>query len=90
MVKPGTIVSGTVELVTPDAIVVNVNNGQSHLKGTVPTQHLSDHRGIPLTLACLMIAHFDFFRRCNGLLHSDDFFLFADTFCYTCLHLDVA
>nr|GMD47877.1 rRNA biogenesis protein RRP5 isoform X1 [Ipomoea batatas] len=46
MVKPGTIVSGTVELVTPDAIVVNVNNGQSHLKGTVPTQHLSDHRGL--------------------------------------------
>nr|GMD39701.1 rRNA biogenesis protein RRP5 isoform X1 [Ipomoea batatas] len=27
--------SGIVELVTPDAIVVNVNNGQSHLKGTV-------------------------------------------------------
>ncbi|CAH9109012.1 unnamed protein product [Cuscuta europaea] len=46
LVKPGNVVSGTIDLVTPDAIVVTVKNAQICLKGTIHPEHLSDHRGL--------------------------------------------
>ncbi|XP_010317858.1 rRNA biogenesis protein RRP5 [Solanum lycopersicum] len=44
LVKPGNVVSGVVERVTPDAIVLDVTS-QGHFKGTVSPQHLADHSG---------------------------------------------
>ncbi|KAM3246622.1 rRNA biogeneis protein RRP5 [Capsicum annuum] len=44
LVKPGNVVSGVVERVTPDAIVLDVT-AQGRFKGTISPQHLSDHSG---------------------------------------------
>ncbi|PHT60850.1 hypothetical protein T459_35299 [Capsicum annuum] len=44
LVKPGNVVSGVVERVTPDAIVLDVTV-QGHFKGTISPQHLSYHSG---------------------------------------------
>ncbi|KAL3341525.1 hypothetical protein AABB24_025863 [Solanum stoloniferum] len=44
LVKPGNVVSGVVERVTPDAIVLDVT-AQGHFKGTISPQHLTDHSG---------------------------------------------
>ncbi|KAJ8544824.1 hypothetical protein K7X08_017407 [Anisodus acutangulus] len=44
LVKPGNVVSGVVERVTPDAIVLDVT-AKGHFKGTILPQHLADHIG---------------------------------------------
>lgn len=44
LVKPGNVVSGVVERVTPDAIILDVT-AQGHFKGTISPQHLADHSG---------------------------------------------
>ncbi|KAK4432202.1 rRNA biogenesis protein RRP5 [Sesamum alatum] len=43
-VKPGSLVSGVVERVTPQTIVVDINTS-SHMKGTISPEHLADHHG---------------------------------------------
>ncbi|KAL0346327.1 UNVERIFIED_CONTAM: rRNA biogenesis protein RRP5, partial [Sesamum radiatum] len=48
-VKPGSLVSGVVERVTPQTIVVDVNNS-SHMKGTISPEHLADHHGLAALL----------------------------------------
>ncbi|XP_073149006.1 rRNA biogenesis protein RRP5-like isoform X2 [Henckelia pumila] len=50
-VKPGSLVAGVVELVSPHEIVVNVN-ASSHMKGTISLEHLADQHG----LATLMLS----------------------------------
>lgn len=44
LVKPGKVVSGVVEQVTADAVVIDVT-AQGHFKGTISPQHLADHTG---------------------------------------------
>lgn len=44
MVKLGSVVSGVVELVMPNAIFLHVNV-KGNMKGTIYTEHLADHRG---------------------------------------------
>ncbi|PON46626.1 Polyribonucleotide nucleotidyltransferase [Parasponia andersonii] len=44
IIKMGTLVLGVVDIVTPNAVVVYVN-GKNYLKGTISTEHLSDHQG---------------------------------------------
>lgn len=45
MVKLGSLVSGVVERVTPSSIIVYIN-AKGYSKGTISTEHLSDHHGI--------------------------------------------
>lgn len=42
LVKLGSLVSGVVDVVTPNAVVVYVN-AKGYSKGTIPTEHLADH-----------------------------------------------
>lgn len=49
-VKPGSLVAGVVEQVSPHEIVVV--NASSHMKGTISLEHLADHHG----LATLMMS----------------------------------
>ncbi|KZV37907.1 hypothetical protein F511_12189 [Dorcoceras hygrometricum] len=49
-VKPGSVVAGVVEQVSPHEIVVDV--ASSHMKGTISLEHLADHHG----LATLMVS----------------------------------
>ena len=44
-IKIGSLVSGVVDVVMPNAVVVYVN-GKNYLKGTISTEHLADHQGI--------------------------------------------
>lgn len=44
-VKPGSLVAGVVEQVSPHGIVVDVN-ASSHMKGTISLEHLADHHGL--------------------------------------------
>ncbi|XP_060194089.1 rRNA biogenesis protein RRP5 isoform X2 [Lycium barbarum] len=44
LVKPGIVVSGVVERVTPHGIVLDVT-AQGHFKGSISPQHLADHCG---------------------------------------------
>ncbi|RAL51772.1 hypothetical protein DM860_010490 [Cuscuta australis] len=60
MVKLGSVVSGAVELVTPDAIVVIINNAQMGLKGTIHPEHLSDHRGLAGLMKSVLKPGFEF------------------------------
>uniref|UniRef100_A0A7N0TNV2 rRNA biogenesis protein RRP5 n=1 Tax=Kalanchoe fedtschenkoi TaxID=63787 RepID=A0A7N0TNV2_KALFE len=45
MVKLGSLVSGVVEKVTSESVVVSVKS-EGYLKGSILTEHLSDHRGL--------------------------------------------
>ncbi|KAL2480440.1 RNA binding [Abeliophyllum distichum] len=45
IVKPGSLVTGVVERMTPHAVVVNINDA-SHMKGTISLEHLADHHGL--------------------------------------------
>lgn len=45
MAKLGSLVSGVVDRVTPNAVVVYVN-AKGYSMGTIFTDHLADHRGI--------------------------------------------
>ncbi|PIN20215.1 rRNA processing protein Rrp5 [Handroanthus impetiginosus] len=58
--KPGSLVSGIVERVTPQAVVVDVN-ASSHMKGTISLEHLADHHGLAASLisAIKLGYHFD-------------------------------
>ncbi|KAJ0028110.1 hypothetical protein Pint_36333 [Pistacia integerrima] len=44
LVKLGSIVSGVVDVVTPNAVIVYVN-AKGYSKGTISTEHLADHHG---------------------------------------------
>ncbi|CAO2824133.1 unnamed protein product [Amaranthus hypochondriacus] len=44
VVKLGSVVSGVVDIVMPDAIYLHVN-GKGNMKGTIYTEHLADHHG---------------------------------------------
>ncbi|KAL0428653.1 UNVERIFIED_CONTAM: rRNA biogenesis protein RRP5 [Sesamum latifolium] len=48
-VKPGSLVSGVVERVTPQTIIVDINTS-SHMKGTISPEHLADHHGLAALL----------------------------------------
>lgn len=55
VVKPGTLISGVVERVTPNKIIISVDvNG--YTKGTLSPEHLADNQGIKWLL--LFITHF--------------------------------
>lgn len=47
--KPGSVVSGVVESVAPQRIVVAVHDS-SHTKGTISLEHLADHHGLATLL----------------------------------------
>lgn len=49
LVKLGSLVSGVVDVVTPNAVVVYVI-AKGYSKGTIPTEHLTDHLGNTFTL----------------------------------------
>ncbi|KAI3446386.1 hypothetical protein Pfo_003051 [Paulownia fortunei] len=59
-VKPGSLVSGVVECITPHAIVVDVN-ASSYMKGTISLEHLADHHGLAALMMSVMKPgyHFD-------------------------------
>ncbi|KAL8459787.1 hypothetical protein ACS0TY_031636 [Phlomoides rotata] len=59
-IKPGSLVSGVVESITPLAIVVGVN-GASGMKGTIFLEHLADHHGLATSMMSVMKPgyHFD-------------------------------
>ncbi|KAG8367979.1 hypothetical protein BUALT_Bualt16G0128900 [Buddleja alternifolia] len=59
-VKPGSIVSGVVERITPHAVVVDIN-ASSHMKGTISVEHLADHHELAASLMSVMKPgyHFD-------------------------------
>lgn len=44
VLKLGSLVSGVVDRVTPDAVIVYVN-AKGYSKGTISTEHLADHHG---------------------------------------------
>ncbi|KAJ0089046.1 hypothetical protein Patl1_32885 [Pistacia atlantica] len=44
LVKLGSIVSGVVDVVTPNAVILYVN-AKGYSKGTISTEHLADHHG---------------------------------------------
>ncbi|KAL3625500.1 hypothetical protein CASFOL_030954 [Castilleja foliolosa] len=50
-VKPGILVSGVVERITPHAVIVDIKSS-NHMKGTITLEHLADHQG----LAALLMA----------------------------------
>lgn len=47
LVKLGSMVSGVVDVVTPNAVIVYVN-ARGYSKGLISTEHLADHHGIQL------------------------------------------
>ena len=49
MVKLGSVVSGVVELVTPNAVHLHVNV-KGNMKGTIFSEHLADHQGLAAQL----------------------------------------
>ncbi|GER39943.1 RNA binding [Striga asiatica] len=59
-VKPGSLVSGVVEHITPQDVIVDID-GSSHIKGTISLEHLADHHGLasPLMSAIKPGYHFD-------------------------------
>ncbi|XAR68636.1 hypothetical protein NMG60_11003830 [Bertholletia excelsa] len=58
-VKLGSIVSGVVERVTPNVIVVHVN-AKGHMKGIISPEHLSDHQGLAVLMKSIMKAGYEF------------------------------
>ncbi len=50
MVKLGSLVSGVVDRVTTNGVVVYVN-AKGYSKGTISTEHLADHHGTEVYLA---------------------------------------
>ncbi|CAA0842788.1 Unknown protein [Striga hermonthica] len=44
-VKPGSLVSGVVEHITPQEVILDID-GSSHIKGTISREHLTDHHGL--------------------------------------------
>ncbi|XP_062112321.1 rRNA biogenesis protein RRP5 isoform X2 [Humulus lupulus] len=59
IIKIGTLVSGVVDVVTPNAVVVYVN-GKTYLKGTISTEHLADHQGQADMLKSVLKPGFEF------------------------------
>ncbi|KAF4369032.1 hypothetical protein F8388_013361 [Cannabis sativa] len=59
VIKIGTLVSGVVDVVTPNAVVVCVN-GKNYLKGTISTEHLADHQGQADMLKSVLKPGFEF------------------------------
>ncbi|KAL6540426.1 hypothetical protein OROMI_024309 [Orobanche minor] len=58
--KPGSLVAGVVEHITPHAIIVDID-ASSHMKGIISLEHLADHHGLPAQLMSVMKPgyHFD-------------------------------
>ncbi|GFY80721.1 similar to RIBOSOMAL RNA PROCESSING 5 [Actinidia rufa] len=59
MVKLGRIVSGVVERVTPHVVVVRVNT-EGYMKGTISTEHLSDHQGFAALMKSVLKPGYEF------------------------------
>lgn len=58
-VKPGSLVAGVVEQVSPHEIVVDVN-ASSHMKGTISVEHLADHHGLATLMASTLKPGYQF------------------------------
>ncbi|GFP79860.1 protein rrp5 homolog [Phtheirospermum japonicum] len=58
-VKPGSLVSGVVERITPHALIVDIN-ASSHIKGTISLEHLADHQGLAALLMSAMKPGYQF------------------------------
>lgn len=71
MVKPGSIVSGVVERVTPHAIIVDVN-AKGLIKGTILPEHLADNHGIQI-FSCQGLVHVCFLSLVTVFLGSGSF-----------------
>ncbi|KAL6534583.1 hypothetical protein OROGR_013258 [Orobanche gracilis] len=58
--RPGSLVAGVVEHITPHAIIVDID-ASSHMKGIISLEHLADHHGLPAQLMSVMKPgyHFD-------------------------------
>lgn len=59
IVNIGSIVSGVVDRVTPNAVVVNVN-AKGYSKGTIFTEHLSDHHGLAEVMMSVLKPGYEF------------------------------
>ncbi|KAM7524627.1 hypothetical protein LguiA_014529 [Lonicera macranthoides] len=59
MVKPGSIVSGVVERVTPHAIIVDVN-AKGLIKGTILPEHLADNHGLAALMKSVLKPGYEF------------------------------
>ncbi|XP_078436680.1 RIBOSOMAL RNA PROCESSING 5 [Wolffia australiana] len=57
--KPGSVVSGVVERLTPASVIVNVKAG-GYLKGTIYNEHLSDYRGHASLMKSLLKPGYEF------------------------------
>ncbi|KAL6563943.1 hypothetical protein OROHE_005183 [Orobanche hederae] len=51
--KPGSLVAGVVEHITPHAIIVDID-ASSHMNGIISLEHLADHHGLPAQLMSVM------------------------------------
>ncbi|KAK2985370.1 hypothetical protein RJ640_029327 [Escallonia rubra] len=59
MVKPGSLVSGVVERITPHAIIVDVN-AIGYTKGTIYPEHLSDNQGLAALMKSVLKPGYEF------------------------------
>lgn len=59
IIKLGSLVSGVVDRVTNDGVVVFVN-AKSYLEGTISTEHLADHHGHATTMKSVLKAGYKF------------------------------
>ncbi|CAI9097447.1 OLC1v1033877C1 [Oldenlandia corymbosa var. corymbosa] len=55
----GSLVSGVVERVTPQMVVVSLAS-KSHIKGSISPEHLSDHQGLAATMKSLLKPGYQF------------------------------
>lgn len=52
MVRPGRLISGVVEQITPNTIIINID-ANGYTKGTLSTEHLADNQGDMCRLSCM-------------------------------------
>lgn len=53
VVKPGRLISGVVEQITPNTIIISIDV-DGYTKGTLSTEHLADNEGDICRLACML------------------------------------
>nr|XP_015898902.2 rRNA biogenesis protein RRP5 isoform X1 [Ziziphus jujuba var. spinosa] len=61
VLKLGSLVSGVVDRVTPDAVIVYVN-AKGYSKGTISTEHLADHHGLAALMKSVLKPGYEFDR----------------------------
>ncbi|KAH6781199.1 RIBOSOMAL RNA PROCESSING 5 [Perilla frutescens var. hirtella] len=71
LIKPGSLVSGIVESIAPQTVVVAVHDSL-HMKGTISLEHLADHHGLATLLMSVMKPgyHFDKLLVLGNLLNA--------------------